>query len=81
MKRRNFKVEANGEAIGIKHTWNAARKLTDTAIRQYAEHFREAFTLHNSTTRKDENGRDHIGGVFVWRSPNRIIHFTIAEII
>lgn len=81
MKRRNFKVEANGEAIGVKHTWNAARRFTDTAIRQYAEHFGETFELHNSNTRKSEDGRGHISGIFVWRSKNRIIHFTIQEII
>ncbi len=81
MKRRNFKVEANGETIDVKHTWNAALRCVEHAISHYATHFNEAFTLHNAVSRKGPDGKTHIGGVRIWKSSNRIIHFTIAEII
>ncbi len=81
MKRKNFKIEANGQDIGVKHTWNASLRFVESAIRQYAEHFEEEFTLHNSVSRKGPNGKDHIGGVRVWKSSNQLIHFTIQEII
>lgn len=80
MKRKEFTITMDGVVVTKRQTWNAAMIAVPKLIRGSAG-FNARYTRDTIATRKDEDGLDHVFGIFEWVSDTnpRVYRFTIER--